>query len=657
MKTTHENKGDVRQLNRPWCALLAGLLFAASINIVSADTVIVNTFDSSAEVANYGVAYGTANTFTDTPALSFSTDDANGSASSGSLEFVEEYGAGVNQGAYAYYFSPAITANLDEITNLQFDIKVDPASALDTSGNAAYFQLAFDDQSYGYHQFYANNITTNAANNGWVHVSVSNGGLPLSQLAGFTAINAIVLDPYDGNYTNVPGTEHTIMYIDNIKFLTSAAPPPPPTMYITPVSPGLHFVQGSISGEFDRQNIATAGTGNYTWAGVATGGNPVTYSFNILEDNGPDLDYHIYFYQTAGAGTASAPDYNQPNVAILQLQPTTNGTTIVTITWKTNSPSSGTITNAFFGSAISFTNSTILGNWQLQFTSNTGGSVIAPVSGSHPFTIDASVAASLANPITVNFGINPQVNTNSILGEDVVISQISVTGVDPLSANYPNTDNFLTDSLLDTNTWTVNAHNAASILFAPSNVVYSVNWTVPDTGFELQQNTNLTSSASWTDLGLPTVLLPPGVGLAAGKRTLIAKNNLPAGNSAFFRLLQRTASQLQVLLPGETNAPGTVSGKVGTPTSANADDFYTVTVNAVDSTFHIVNVSGDNIHLTTTDGGAITPSDASLANGTVQMTLEWGDGGGNFTVTASDTTNPGTITSGTSSSVTVLSGD
>jgi hypothetical protein len=108
-----------------------------------------------------------------------------------------------------------------------------------------------------------------------------------------------------------------------------------------------------------------------------------------------------------------------------------------------------------------------------------------------------------------------------------------------------------------------------------------------------------------------------------------------------------------VLLPGETNAPGTLSGKVGTPTpvSLGAGGFETVTINAVDSTWHIVNTSGDQITITTSDTSGITPNPSSLAGGTVQETLEFVDQG-NWTVTATDSSNTN-ILSNASSSVAV----
>ena len=132
---------------------------------------------------------------------------------------------------------------------------------------------------------------------------------------------------------------------------------------------------------------------------------------------------------------------------------------------------------------------------------------------------------------------------------------------------------------------------------------------------------------------------------------LLASNEMPVGSTAFFRLIKRTFTQLQVLLPGETNAPNTLTGKGGTPTAATSGDLVTVTVNAVDATWNKVSVSGDNIHLTTTDGSAITPNDSALAGGTMTGIIQFNTTG-SWTTTATDTSNTNII-SNTSSPITV----
>jgi hypothetical protein len=115
-------------------------------------------------------------------------------------------------------------------------------------------------------------------------------------------------------------------------------------------------------------------------------------------------------------------------------------------------------------------------------------------------------------------------------------------------------------------------------------------------------------------------------------------------------MIKRVFTKLQVLLPGETNDPTSPTGKTGTPTSANAGDFVTVTVNSVDPTWHILNAA-DTVHLTTTDGNAITPNDSALVNGTMTGIIQF-NSVGSPTVTASDVSD-NTKASGTSSALTV----
>ena len=132
---------------------------------------------------------------------------------------------------------------------------------------------------------------------------------------------------------------------------------------------------------------------------------------------------------------------------------------------------------------------------------------------------------------------------------------------------------------------------------------------------------------------------------------MVAESDLPGGNAAYFRLIKRAYTQLQVLLPGETNAPDSPTGKTGTPTAVNPGDLVTVTVNACDPTWHIVNVSGNTITMNTDDPNAILPNDAALASGTVQGVFQFNTSG-SWHVTATDVTD-GSKTPGTSSALVV----
>jgi hypothetical protein len=423
-------------------------------------------------------------------------------------------------------------------------------------------------------------------------------------------------------------------WMANLKMIARIVPVAPPTMSIKKVKPGLNFVQGSISGQFDRQSIrtvnSTTGTPiNYSWVGAATAGNPVTYSFNISQWTAPDLNFHIYI--TPGVGGESASDYNETNVMILQIGQQPPDGTVVRLIWKTNFPSfNGTNT------AVMVTNQSLLGTWQLQFTSDTAGAIIAPDSTSYPFTVDPGLVTGLANPVYITFGLNPSVNSPTIVGESVVVSQIAIQGVGSLSSVATVTnDNFLADSQLDTNSWVVNALYAPSIWFVPTNTAYSVDWTLPDSGFSLIQSPSLLSLSTGTPVQFPVVLLTPGA------RELIPSSSLPAGRSGFFALIKRTYTQLQVLVPGETAAPNTPTGKTGTPILETNGMAFDVIVNAVDANFNVVN-NNDQVQITDPadanflciNGTDITGTKLFMANGTATFSVEFtGDGSSQMVVT------------------------
>lgn len=539
----------------------------------------------------------------------------------------------------------AVVFDGSQYSSIEFDLKFDTNSTMTPNSNR-HMAYGFDDGTNGYSFCQMGDVSFESnspyADGNWHHVSI-----PVT-LAAFTSSghDPTQCDGVSYYRWNPGGTTGTFnFWMANVVAVASIVTNPPPTISMTKPAAGLHFVQGSISGQYDRQNIITAnganGSASYSWANTATAGSPVTYSFNISQFAGPDLNYHIFIYPETSDG-ASAPDYNQANVLDLQITPSTNAPQAIgQLLWKTNLPSAST-TNV----ALAFTNSTLLGTWQLQFTGNTSGQVLAPGGNSYPFTVDPSIPVALANPVIVNFGINPSIDSNSIVGEEVVVSQVGISGASPLSTNYSTSDNFLTDSSLDPATWTVNALDPASIWFIPGDNAFSINWNIPDSGFSLIESSNLLSLGDGTSVGSTPVQLIPG------KRSLITKSALLPGQG-FFALIKRAPYQLQVLMPGETNAPNTSTGKIGTPVAQSVSGSGTlVTINMCDAKWNIVN-SIDTVHLTSSDGTALLPaSDGSLVSGTLQETVIFQTQPATSTVTASDVSNTN-ILSNTSSPVTV----
>src|SRR5207247_4846541 len=97
----------------------------------------------------------------------------------------------------------------------------------------------------------------------------------------------------------------------------------------------------------------------------------------------------------------------------------------------------------------------------------------------------------------------------------------------------------------------------------------------------------------------------------------ISAGTLSAGNYDFtfvdgvLTVTAGTATKLQVLLPGETAAPGTPTGKTGTPLDQTAGTAIAngIVVNAVDANWNLVSSAVPNVTLTTTDGNASIADD------------------------------------------------
>ncbi|HEY6572328.1 MAG TPA: hypothetical protein VI198_03325, partial [Candidatus Eisenbacteria bacterium] len=90
-------------------------------------------------------------------------------------------------------------------------------------------------------------------------------------------------------------------------------------------------------------------------------------------------------------------------------------------------------------------------------------------------------------------------------------------------------------------------------------------------------------------------------------------------------------TRLQVLLPGESAAPGTASGKTGTPRAQVSGLPFTVTVRACDDTWATVTSVTHAITILSSDASATLPATASLGSGTgtFQVTFH---AAGNFQV-------------------------
>ncbi len=141
---------------------------------------------------------------------------------------------------------------------------------------------------------------------------------------------------------------------------------------------------------------------------------------------------------------------------------------------------------------------------------------------------------------------------------------------------------------------------------------------------------------------------------AAGTQTVSVSGSSRSGTSGSITVNPGAFTRLQLLVPGETAAPGSAGGKTGTPSAQTAGSAFSVTVNAVDAYWNLVTAVTDTVAITSSDSNAVLPANAALAGGTnsFSVTLKTA---GSRTVTASDVTDPAK-TADTSPAITVNPG-
>ena len=559
---------------------------------------------------------------------------------------------------YQYDFSTR--ANFLNYSNISFDIHVAPDTLprTDTNNVALDFGtigVGITTSGYGYQEMGRPTIPLSATN-GWAHLVV-NVNKTQNNLTDVPAI-AIYYNSYSG-YPRFATTQ----WIDNVVLkMDVGPPPPPPTTYLDSIVPGLAQF-ADVQPTYNRQDIRsdTNGTAGLTWYGRP---KPVVYSFTIAEFPGPGhAGFQVAMPITpdpAGSQIYSDADWSATNVIWFNINANNDGTVFAGLSYKTNQPSQNSqMFGANPGNLIPGNNTnglaapTAVGTWKITFTSDTDFTITAPNGASKSASLPADVAALYNGYVGVYLYSSPA-NANNI-GQRMTFSHYSISNV------VTPFDEDLTDGILHTPFLLLNSQNyfytgnytptPPNQVFVTASDAYWYHWTLPDAGFAPVSRTSVAPGTFWNDL--PSTIFTSG-----GQHwTKVPKASLPGANQGFFGLVKRVFTQLQVLLPGESPAPNTPTGKTGSPTpltlsSPNCE----VTVRSVDSAWNLVS-STDVVHLTTTDPTASLPFDVPLAAGTITFDVNSGNylsfgSNGVWTVTASDVTNTN-ILSNTSSPVTV----
>jgi hypothetical protein len=651
MKTTRNSvKRTFSSMMIPVLALLAAV-GAGRANVV------IGTFNSAADVSVY--SFQGWNGSSDGVAA-FSTNAPTGGLSSGSMQLQLTFDNPGEQGGS--FLSSAASVDVSEATNLEFDVMVDPASPVDPNGNVFYFQIGFNSPSYdNINPFWLGSYGKNFTPGVWQHIEIA---IPPGSLG--SSESQFFIYPYDNSYAT---SETPIIYVDNIVFDTLAANAPGPKVSLAKPTPGLN-VFASTTGIYDRESARLTQNTGKSWVSHATTSNPVTYSFTLDGfPNVPAYSTEAYLFLVPNpVANDNAPDYNEADCVIAEVQSSGSGS-LLSLQYKvneadgngmfydvapyTNAPGSwnGVTTPWYESGILGNVSSTVLnGTYTLEFTSSSNLTLIVPDGSSTNLVIPPYNATDFAETSGFNIYLGMQANTSAAFGQAVAYSSFSVS-----NTASPFSDNFLADTTLNTNNWDTSvASGPAGVLVVPATAADWITWTAPAAGYSLETGSNLLDLAHWTS---PTHY--PVISFSGGFQQLVDKTELPAGGIGFFNLIHRTATQLQVLLPGETNAPGTALGYTGSPTpislAAQGLTPTTITVNACDSQWNIVNKT-DSITISTTDGGAFTSNaSVSMVNGTAIFSGSNGilfSDDGSWTVSATDLSTA-TIPIGTSAPVTV----
>jgi len=327
------------------------------------------------------------------------------------------------------------------------------------------------------------------------------------------------------------------------------------------------------------------------------------------------------------------------------------------IAWKTNSHSANSQfysgTNGqiipYNVEANGLTVPSAVGTWSLTFTSDTAFTITAPNGAHTNASLPADIAAAYTN---ISFNLNSTMVDNPNVGNYCVYTALNITGVGtPVHETFQGGLNTPFLQLVSQGyNGTTNPPNQIFATTTDDGLWF--HWTLPDGGFA-PVSRPLIGSGKWADLGIPNILLNGGA-----RWILVPKTNLPSPSSGYFAVVNRPYSQLQILFPGETAAPGTPTGKTGSPTpisiAGTGGGFVNITVNAVNSDYTLMTSVTNALAFTSSDLAASLPASGStvLAGGTALVTIQL-QTQGNQTVTATDVTITNKVITGISSPVSI----
>ncbi len=571
---------------------LAGFLNSAQAQFTPNVDSYTNAFDTSASTASWFAWYNWAATFTwDSTVYNPATA---GNAGSMRIDLIGPWAQPVTQqivimGTFGnggtWDSSVSINANL--YTNISYDILVSSNDVVNPNGDFGGYYVGFMTPGNTMVQVGFVSIPAEASNH-WVHCVLP---IPKALSGDISAAWGLYFQSshwWDQDPSEPPAAGLTD-WIDNLKVeITPGPPPPPPSLLPTTmqkVASGVNCiaVDAGPSAINNRYSIVTTNTVGYG----PNSGDTVTYTWNIAQfANDPD-GFQGHFIISCGTDSStpngnggpgpydSSVDWNWGNVIFVTIQANSGGA-YMNFRYKTNQPAGN---SQFWATNYCTVRSpSAIGPWSVSFNHSSGLVTMTSPTATTNFTMDAASLALFQDPLALTLGGQPNDLTGQ--GQSVAYSSFTAAG-----CATPISENFAAESQLSP-TWFVLAADVNGVQFAPPTAGLWLGWTRPDTGFSPQTSGSLTGT--FADITPITKFLSMG-----SRMILVPQSELQGENQNFFRLIKRVFTKMQILLPGETAAPNTPTGKTGTPVIPAYDTEFPVIMNAVDNDWNVVNSSDD----------------------------------------------------------------
>ena len=547
--------------------------------------------------------------------------------------------------------------DLSKYASVSFDVMVNTT----VSSNTA-IPITIMGAAYDFDKLFPNNgqnCDPNAAQDGW-GLGVTNSGwnhvvVPLTP--DRLIPDAVTFGSYFWYNTGASTPPaHVEFYLDNIRFEAATILPPLPTLAGWPLKNTGLLIDPVYNAAGDREEINTVAS--FPWEGNASAASPVTYSMTISAMPNPAIysNFEAHIFLAPDNGNQN-PDNNSKDVAFLKILDSGDGSALAEMHWKTNSAFDFTMldntqfggpygTNGFPAGFLGTLRApTVLGTWNLSFTSDTSFTVSGPGGVQTNFTVPEDwvatwdVDAGQGGPVAYAYFDGDAYQAGN-QGQEF-LSDVSITGG---ASGFALDDNFTAP--LDQTVWQVKGNNV-HVVPSPT---WFLSWTLPASYFDLLATAYLTNPIPWVNLStsanVPVVTYTAGTNIHA----LVDDTDLPGANSTFFVLSRYVAWRLQVLMPGETNAPNTFTGRTGSPVPQTAGVPFNVTINATDSNWNLMTNCSDMVTVTSSDPTVPAMGSTLLANGTATVPVVFFTPG-TQTITATDTTD--VTVAATSSNTTV----